>query len=115
MTVRQQAEEAGQQSGGCPHHARLSVADVVMVHQSLDCTSDASGVLAKAWRTSKAADFASRAQCLGTNTHPEVLRLLQCIAHETAAVDAIWIEQQATPDSSPWWADGEYDVREADR
>ena len=75
----------------------------------------ASGVLAKAWRSSKAAEFAAKAQRLGTGTHPEVLRLLQCIAHESAAVDAIWDEQQATPGSAPWWADGEYDETEADR
>ena len=82
---------------------------------SVDVHRCAPGVLAKAWRSSKAADFASRAQRLGTGTHPEVLRLLQCIAHESAAVDAIWDEQLAAPESAPWWADGEYNKEEADR
>jgi hypothetical protein len=97
------------------HSKCMLVADSAVHEQSLDLHCCASGVLAKAWRKDRAADFASRAQCLGTDTHPEVLRLLQCIAHETAAVDAIWDEQQAKPDTSPWWADGEYDEQEADR
>lgn len=97
------------------HSNCLPVADSVVHKQSFDMHPCAPGVLAKAWRKGRAADFASRAQCLGTDTHPEVLRLLQCIAHETAAVDAIWDDQRARPESAPWWADGEYDEQEADR
>jgi hypothetical protein len=73
------------------------------------------GVVANAWRRAKAGDFAWRAQCLGKGTHPEVLQLLARIAHETAAVEAIWDDQAKAPDKTPWWADGEYDDREADR
>ncbi len=67
------------------------------------------------WRSEKIKDFVFRLKCLGLEGEPQFAELLGQIAHETEAVEEIAGKQKESGYERPWWQDGEYDSRRADR
>ena len=82
----------------------------------------------KVWRAQKATEFAQRvhlllgATCGGSASHDygdkggRVLReLLEQLQAASAAVDDLADNQANNTTATPWWADGEYNGKEAER
>lgn len=73
------------------------------------------GEAGSVWRSEKLRDFVFRLRCLGLEGDPQYAALVEQIAKETEALEAL-ADRQRQPDyHRPWWQDGEYDSVRADR
>ena len=66
------------------------------------------------WRSEKFKDFRWRARCAGVDKDPAVAAELEKMARLTVSLNEMSAEQRETPESVPWWRDGEYDETRAE-
>lgn len=73
------------------------------------------GEAGSVWRTDKLKNFIFQAKALGLEHDHQVAALLQQVAEQTQALEALRERQSDPAYQRPWWQDGEYDAARADK